>query len=71
MQELKPIAYFREKLKGETLNYSTYDLELYALIRALATWQHYLWPKEFMIRTDHESLTYLRTQDKLNRRHAK
>ncbi len=38
MQDLKPIAYFSEKLKGETLNYSTYDLELYALIRALDTW---------------------------------
>ncbi|KAF3630335.1 putative 60S ribosomal protein L7-3-like [Capsicum annuum] len=71
MQELKPIAYFSEKLKGETLNYSTYDLELYALIRALTTWQHYLWPTEFVIRMDHESLKHLRAQDKLNRRHAK
>ena len=49
MQDLKLIAYFSEKLKGTTLNYSTYDLELCALFRALATWQHYLWPKEFMI----------------------
>ncbi|XP_059289384.1 uncharacterized protein LOC132042895, partial [Lycium ferocissimum] len=35
MQDQKPIAYFSEKLKGATLNYSTYDLELYALIRDL------------------------------------
>ncbi|XP_047256112.1 uncharacterized protein LOC124888867 [Capsicum annuum] len=41
MQEGKPISYFSEKLKGETLNYSTYDLELYALVRALGNWQHY------------------------------
>ena len=53
MQDQKPIANFSEKLKGATLNYSTYDLELYALIRALGNWQHYLWPKEFVIRTDH------------------
>lgn len=71
MQELKPIAYFSEKLKGATLNYSTYDLELYALIRALATWQHYLWPKEFMIRMNHESLKHLWAQYKLNKQHAK
>ncbi|KAA3479893.1 Transposon Ty3-I Gag-Pol polyprotein [Gossypium australe] len=31
MQEGRPIAYFSEKLGGATLNYSTYDKELYAL----------------------------------------
>ncbi|RVW59804.1 RNA-directed DNA polymerase-like [Vitis vinifera] len=45
--------------------------ELYALVRALETWQHYLWPKEFVIHTDHESLKHLKGQGKLNRRHAK
>ncbi|WMV58244.1 hypothetical protein MTR67_051629 [Solanum verrucosum] len=59
MQDQKPFAYFSEKLKGATLNYSTYDLELYALIRALGIWQHYLWPKEFVIKTDHESLKHI------------
>jgi hypothetical protein len=34
-------------------------------------WQHYLWPKEFVIHSDHESLKHLRTQNKLNRRYAK
>ena len=40
-------------------------------MRALETWQHYLWPKEFVIHTDHESLKHLKGQDKLNRRHVK
>lgn len=71
MQEMKPIAYFSEKLGGATLNYPTYDKELYALVRALQTWQHYLWPKEFVIHTDHESLKHLKGQQKLNKRHAK
>ncbi|KAL6347243.1 hypothetical protein AAG906_013679 [Vitis piasezkii] len=31
MQEKQPIAYFSEKLNGTTLNYPTYDKELYAL----------------------------------------
>nr|KYP69622.1 Retrovirus-related Pol polyprotein from transposon 17.6 [Cajanus cajan] len=66
-----PIAYFSEKLKGASLNYPTYDKELYALVRALQTWEHYLIPKEFVIHSDHESLKYLRGQDKLNKRHAK
>ncbi|XP_020406471.1 uncharacterized protein, partial [Zea mays] len=71
MQQGKPIAYFSEKLGGAQLNYSVYDKELYALVRALETWQHYLWPKEFVIHSDHEALKYLKGQAKLNRRHAK
>ena len=71
MQESKPIAYFSEKLNGAALNYSTYDKELFALKRALETWQHYLWPKEFIIHSDHESLQYLKSQGKLNKRHAR
>ena len=49
MQDRRPIAYFSEKLSGPTLNYSVYDKELYALVRSLETWQHYLLPKEFVI----------------------
>jgi hypothetical protein len=70
MQEKRPITYFSEKLNGAALNYSTYDKELYALVRALETWQHYLWSKEFVIHTDHESLKHLKGEGKLNRRHA-
>nr|XP_027122192.1 uncharacterized protein LOC113739147 [Coffea arabica] len=67
----RPIAYFSEKLNGAALNYSTYDKELYALIRALQVWQHYLRPKEFMIHTDHESLKYLKAQHTLSKKHAR
>ena len=70
-QEGRPVAYFSEKLSGTVLNYPTCDKELYAVIRALETWQHYLLPKEFVIHTDHESLKYLHGQGKLNKRHAK
>jgi hypothetical protein len=37
LQEGKPVAYFIEKLSGPSLNYSTYDKELYALVRTLQT----------------------------------
>jgi hypothetical protein len=67
MQEGKPVAYFSEKLGGAQL----YDKELYALVRVLETCQHYLWPKEFVIHSDHEALKYLKGQAKPNRRHAK
>ncbi|RVW83548.1 hypothetical protein CK203_054229 [Vitis vinifera] len=71
MQEGKPIAYFNKKLSEATLNYPTYDKELYALVQALETWQHSIWPKEFVTHIDHESLKHLKGQHKLNRRHAR
>ncbi|KAK1601999.1 hypothetical protein QYE76_027104 [Lolium multiflorum] len=71
MQNGKPVAYYSEKLDGARLNYPIYDKELYALVRVLEVWQHYLWPKEFVIHSDHESLKYLKSQHNLNKRHAK
>ena len=71
MQDNRSIVYFSEKLNEAALNYPTYDKELYALVRTLETWQHYLWPKEFVIHSDHESLKHLKAQVKLSRRHAK
>jgi hypothetical protein len=70
LQERKQVAYFSEKLRGASLRYSTYDKELYALVRTLQTWQHYLWPREFIIHSDHQALKHICTQTNLNRHHA-
>jgi hypothetical protein len=63
--------YWSEKLSGPSLNYSTYDKELYTLVRVLETWQHYIWPNEFVIHSNRESLKHIRGQEKLNKLHAK
>ncbi|RDX74975.1 hypothetical protein CR513_45202, partial [Mucuna pruriens] len=60
LNESKPIAYFSEKLSGTTLNYPTYDEELYALMRTLLIWQHYLWPREFINHSSYQSLKFLK-----------
>ncbi|XP_074305015.1 uncharacterized protein LOC141639944 [Silene latifolia] len=60
-----------DKLSGAKLNYSTYDKELYAIIRALTHWSHYLKPRPFVLYSDHEALKYINGQHKLNHRHAK
>ncbi|KAG8490986.1 hypothetical protein CXB51_014129 [Gossypium anomalum] len=65
------MAYFSEKISGAVLNYPVYDKEMYALIRALETWQHYLWPKEFVIHSDHQALKHIKGQHKLNQCHTK
>lgn len=44
MQDKRSIVYFSKKLNEAALNYLTYDKELYAIVRMLETWQHYLWP---------------------------
>ena len=71
MQNGRPVAYHSEKLDGARLNYPIYDKELFALVRVLQVWQHYLWPREFIIHSDHESLKYLKGQANLTKRHAK
>ena len=71
MHEGRTIAYFSEKLSGATLNYPTYEKKLYVMVQVLETWQHYLWPTEFVTHTDHESLKHLKAQHKLNKRHAR
>ena len=62
---------FSEKLNGEALNYDTYHKKLFAFVRTLLVWQHYLPSREFVIHSDHESLKYLKGQSKLSRKHTK
>jgi len=69
-QSMHPLAYFSEKLNGSRLNYFTYD-KFYAIIRALEHWNNYLKPKPFVLHSNHEALSYINGQHKLNVRHAK
>ena len=56
MQEKNPIAHSSEKFNGTALKYPNYLNALDALVRALQTFQHCLWSKEFSIHMDHASL---------------
>ncbi|KAJ9546716.1 hypothetical protein OSB04_019259 [Centaurea solstitialis] len=67
----RPIAYFSEKLTGPKLRYSTYDVEFYAVVQAVKHWRHYLFHKEFVLFTDHDSLRHLHSQDKVSHKHGR
>ncbi|GJY15597.1 putative nucleotidyltransferase, ribonuclease H [Tanacetum coccineum] len=65
------VAYFSEKLTQPDSRYTTYDLEFYAVVQAVKHWRHYLFHKEFVLFTDHDSLRHIRTQDKVSHKHGR
>lgn len=66
----RPVAFFIEKLAGAKLRFSTYDMEFYAVVQAVKHWRHYLFQREFILYTDHDSLKHIGSQDKVSHRHA-
>ena len=70
-QSKRRLAYLSEKLNGSRLNYSTYDKELYTIVKASEHWNHYLKPKPFVLHLDHKALFCISGQHKLNMRHTK
>lgn len=67
-QENRSVAFFTEKLNDAKKKYSSYDLEMYAMVQALKKWRHYLLPAVY---TGNHALQFLNSQDKLSHRHMK
>lgn len=70
-KSIKPVAYFSQKLHGAQTRYATHIKELYAIVKALECWRHYLEGIQFDIYTDHYSIQYLNTQPELNKLQAR
>ncbi|GJS71992.1 retrovirus-related pol polyprotein from transposon 17.6 [Tanacetum coccineum] len=68
MQREKVIAYASRQLKPNEENYTTYDLELGAVVFALKIWRHYLYGTKCTVFTDHKSLQHILDQKELNMR---
>ena len=62
MQDKRPLAYLSKALGQKHQTLSIYEKEFIALIMAVARWRPYLQRGEFIIRTDHQSLTFLDDQ---------
>lgn len=61
-QQGHPIAFMSKSLGPKMLGLSTYDKEFLAIIMAVDHWRSYLQHAEFIIQTDHHSLTHLEEQ---------
>lgn len=72
LQEDRPIAYTSRKLTPAEVNYSTTEQELLGVVNALREWRCYCeGAKHLTVVTDHNPLTYLRSQPTLSRRLAR
>jgi hypothetical protein len=63
MQEGRPIAFLSKALGDKHKSLSIYEKEFLALIMAVEKWRPYLQRQEFIILTDHKSLSYLQEQN--------
>ncbi|GBG80811.1 hypothetical protein CBR_g31367 [Chara braunii] len=62
----RPIEYMSKKMPSQKLAKSTYECELYALYRALVHWRHYLLGRFFHVRSDHETVRWIKTRQVLS-----
>ncbi|GBG91990.1 hypothetical protein CBR_g54085 [Chara braunii] len=60
------IGYMSKKMPSKKLAKSTYERELYALYKALVHWSHFLLGRFFYLRTDHQTLKWIKTQPTLS-----
>jgi len=63
MQGGRPIAYLSKALGPTHQHLSIYEKEFLALIMAVEKWRSYLQRQEFIIQSDHKSLSYLSEQN--------
>ena len=60
-----PVGFFSRCLTGSERNYVAYELEMYAVVRAVEHFRMFLLGKEFLLRTDHLALRNLLQRDLL------
>ncbi|GBG81457.1 hypothetical protein CBR_g32448 [Chara braunii] len=65
-KKLRPIEYMSKKMPSKKLAKSTYERELYGLYKALVHWRHFLLGRLFYLRTDHQTLKWIKTQPALS-----
>ena len=63
---LRPISYMSSKLNDTQLRRSTYEKELWAMVKCFMVWKHYLADVETEVRSDHSPLKFFHSQAQLS-----
>jgi hypothetical protein len=63
MQHGQLVAFLSKALGEKQKQLSIYEKEFLALIMVVERWRHYIQRQEFIILTDHKSLSYLKDQN--------
>ncbi|MDN6236985.1 MAG: hypothetical protein L0J24_09865, partial [Corynebacterium flavescens] len=71
LRNLRPVAYFSKRLTETQSRYSVQEKEALAIVAALEKFRGMIEGARIIVRTDHESLKYLRTAKDLPRRMRK
>ncbi|GBG80663.1 hypothetical protein CBR_g31123 [Chara braunii] len=61
-KKLRPVEYMSRKMPSQKLAKSTYEKELYVIYNALTHWTHCLLGHFFYVRSDHQTLRWMKTQ---------
>lgn len=69
-QEGHQIVFLSEKIDEVMEKYSTYEVELYAILQALRHWHSFLIQRDFILNSDHEALNNINNHANLNRKHV-
>ena len=67
----RPVAYFSRTMNPHEQNYHAQEQELLAIVESIRYWRSYLHGHPFLVQTDHASLQYLTTQDRLSPRQVR
>lgn len=70
-QERHPIAFYCEKSGEGRRHWTTYEIKLYAVVRAFKNWEPYLIQRDFIVRSEHITLKDINAATTINRMHLR
>jgi type II secretory ATPase GspE/PulE/Tfp pilus assembly ATPase PilB-like protein len=67
----RPFAYFSPTMNPHEQNYHEQEQEILAIVESIRYWRYFLHGRTFLVQTDHASLQYLTTQERLSPRQVR